>query len=461
MRKDDQHYKSLLKGTLRAMQTACATMLLMLLFMLYTLGAKAQGVRPPSDNGIFHEGDSTVHELHFQVGSTNLEESYMSNQSVLADLKRTLSRNGAGNIKYVSIHGWASPEGDLEHNLKLSKERTANVRQHLQQMFPWIGKKFQSEPMGEQWDYIRYYVSNDRNLTAEQKKQTLSIINDSHLYPDVKKSMMKKLPFYQYILENYYVRSRNVTITTVFGKPLDKPVKVIHKTDTVFRTDTIYIEKEEETEEVKSSRGVIVALKTNLLYDAALIGNIGAEIPIGKNFSIGGFWHHPWFKNDHSHCYWQSYGAYLEGRYWWGQRKNVPLSWYNGTRPLTGHHIGIYGQMLTYDVEWGKRGYQGRDWHYGGGISYGYAIPIARRWNLDFSLGIGYLQGEFREYLPMDGHYVYQKTRQLRFFGPTKAEVTLVFNIGGDARKANERKLSENVSKATKTTKTTMKGGAR
>ena len=45
-------------------------------------------------------------------------------------------------------------------------------------------------------------------------------------------------------------------------------------------------------------------------------------------------------------------------------------------------------------------------------------------------IGLGYLGGEYQEYLPKDGHYVWQATKQRRWFGPTKAEVSLVWLLG-------------------------------
>lgn len=162
-----------------------------------------------------------------------------------------------------------------------------------------------------------------------------------------------------------------------------------------------------------------VAVKSNLLYDAALVPNIGVELPVGKNISLALDWQYAWWKNNTKHRKWQTYGGYLEGRYWFSQEEKM----------VKGHHVGVYAQALTYDVEFGARGYQSGRWNYGGGISYGYALPIGKKLHLDFSIGLGYLRGNFREYLPEDGHQVYQKTRCLNFFGPTKAEVSLVWNI--------------------------------
>ena len=71
-------------------------------------------------------------------------------------------------------------------------------------------------------------------------------------------------------------------------------------------------------------------------------------------------------------------------------------------------------------------------WSWATGVEYGYSLPIARRLNLDFAIGIGYHWGEYKEYLPSDNCYVWQETNNRKYFGPTKAEISLVWLIGCD-----------------------------
>lgn len=164
-----------------------------------------------------------------------------------------------------------------------------------------------------------------------------------------------------------------------------------------------------------------MSVRSNLLYDAALIPNIGTEFHLGRNWSIGANWMYAWWHSDRQHFYWRTYGGDLYLRKWFGRQARK--------KPLTGHHIGLYGQALTYDVETGHRGYLSK-LSYGGGIEYGYSVPVGRRLNLDFSLGVGYLGGEYDEYDPIDQCYVWQRTRSRHWFGPTKAEISLVWHIG-------------------------------
>jgi len=167
-----------------------------------------------------------------------------------------------------------------------------------------------------------------------------------------------------------------------------------------------------------------------MLFDALLIPNIGVDYYIGKDFSIGLNWNYAWWSSRGSNWFWRVYGGDLFARWWFGPQAR--------RKPLTGHHVGLYVQALTYDVEFGRTGYMGGEpgdnmferLSYGVGAEYGFSLPVHRRLNIDFTIGIGYFGGRYYEYRPIDGHYVWQATRQRHWFGPTKAEVSLVWLIG-------------------------------
>ena len=51
---------------------------------------------------------------------------------------------------------------------------------------------------------------------------------------------------------------------------------------------------------------------------------------------------------------------------------------------------------------------------------------------------MGYMGGTYKEYLPDNQCYVWQTTKQRHWFGPTKAEISLVWLIGyGNYNKKN------------------------
>lgn len=223
---------------------------------------------------------------------------------------------------------------------------------------------------------------------------------------------------------NTSTESRSAIIdVTCYGKTY--PVEVIQQ-----GAEPVVVEPEPEpvvepvVEEPACKNNLFMSISNNGLYDLLLIPNIGAEIYLGKDWSIDANWHYAWWKTDKRHRYWRTYGGDLSVRKWFGKASKI--------KPLTGHHVGLYGQMITYDFEWGGRGYLADRWSWAVGFDYGYSLPIARRLNLDFSIGIGYHWGKYDEYLPIDNCYVWQETNNRKYFGPTKAEVSLVWLIGCD-----------------------------
>lgn len=160
-----------------------------------------------------------------------------------------------------------------------------------------------------------------------------------------------------------------------------------------------------------------IALRTNLLYDAALIPTIGAEFDLGKLWSIGFDYNGTWFYSVSRHRYWQTIGGYLTLRRY--------LKADEEGRPFMGHHFGVYGQLLTFDIEFGDKGWQGAYPNWGGGIEYGYSAWLSNRLNIDFSIGIGYLRLKYKEYDPDGDSFKWRGTYRRNWWGPTKAEVSL------------------------------------
>lgn len=167
-----------------------------------------------------------------------------------------------------------------------------------------------------------------------------------------------------------------------------------------------------------------MSVSTNVLYDAALVPNLGLEFNIYDNWtlSFNGMW--AWWTVQDVNWYWRIYGGDVTVRKYFGKKAEK--------RSMTGHHAGVYGQVLSYDLEVGNLGRLAPDLSYGGGVEYGYSFPVSNVLNIDLSLGLGYLGGQFYEYVENESHYVWRATVKQMWFGPTKASVSLVWLIGSN-----------------------------
>ena len=152
-----------------------------------------------------------------------------------------------------------------------------------------------------------------------------------------------------------------------------------------------------------------LAIKTNLLYDAILMPSLEVEYRIDDRWSVAVEGSVAWWKRDRRHKYYQIATILPEGRYWFGTKK-----------PWHGHYVGVFAGGSWYDLENGERGYKGE--FFTTGVSYGYMFPIGRSLSIEAGLGVGFLYTTYEEYLPIDGHYVYQQTSRTNWFGPVKVK---------------------------------------
>ena len=164
------------------------------------------------------------------------------------------------------------------------------------------------------------------------------------------------------------------------------------------------------------------ALGTNMLADAALIPNIAVEAALGDRWSVAASWSGAWWGSRSK--VWRLYGGEVEGSYWFGGRNE------GVQRPFTGHHAGLFCGAVTYDFKTGRYGYQSPGVTWVAGMSYGYGLSIGKRLRLDLSVSIGYMTGRRDKYEDECGRWVYADRRRIRYFGPLKVEVGLVWIIG-------------------------------
>lgn len=167
-------------------------------------------------------------------------------------------------------------------------------------------------------------------------------------------------------------------------------------------------------------RPSMIYLRTNLLYDAVLLPNVGVELGLGRKWTFLAEGTGNWLGQNSKHRYWRMNCASIEARVWTAGVASAIMH--------KGHHWGIYAAAYRYDFEFGGKGQMG-DFNYGGGISYGYSAPIGRKLSLDFGLAVGYIGGKYKEYKPIDSHYVWQADKNRNYVGPTKLELSLVWHI--------------------------------
>ena len=392
---------------------------------------------------ITQEFASDTLEVYFHQGKHKWEPGFKHNgerlEAFVERFKRVRRDSVLYNISKIHIIAGCSPEGTYEYNQRLSKNRAREIRNVLKRYITLPDSVIKEESRGINWEGLYNLVEAS---DMEHRDTILHIMNISPELYEINGVMkeLRKIRLiwlkdgkpWKYMYEHFFpqLRSFNLQIVIEWEKVTQymdlKPVSASVETITVPTPELPVITPKPiqmpEIAKVDELPPFYMALKTNMLYDVALVPNIGVEMYLGKKFSVAANWMYSWWKSDTKHNYWRTYGGDLEVRRYFGKKAEE--------KPLQGFHAGVYAQMLTYDFELGNRGYLGDRWTWGGGLSLGYSLPVKRRLNLDFTLGLGYLGGEYKEYLPIDGCYVWQVTKQRNWFGPTKLEVSLVWLLG-------------------------------
>lgn len=167
-----------------------------------------------------------------------------------------------------------------------------------------------------------------------------------------------------------------------------------------------------------------VAVKTNLLYDALANVNLGIEGKLAPRWSLdlsGDF--NDWTIHEHK---WKHWFVQPEARYWFCE---AFLKHFIGIHAIGGQYnagnINLDVNFLGSDFRKLKdHRYQG--WAAGGGIAYGYALPMSKHWNMEFEIGVGYV---FLKYDIFECQSCGRKTGSdhHNYIGPTKAAVNLVY----------------------------------
>ena len=366
--------------------------------------------------------------IHFRQGDAQLDLSFGDNRAALEGIvQRLWEKRGdpALRLERLVYVGGASPEGSVAINRRLSEERARALFGYLARYVSLPDSMTASEFVGRDWEGLLRLAEQDEGVPF--RAEALALLQeicrekgDDSLDPLGRLQRLRGGEPYRYMYRELFPALRRSQVE--FRYRAVEPL-VVHDTlwlrDTVWLHDTVYVEVKTE---VPVRKPFYMSLHTNMLYDLALVPNGGVEFYLGRGWSVAGNWMYAWWKSDRKHNYWRIYGGDLAVRKYFGRLAKE--------KPLTGHHAGVYGGIVTYDFELGGRGYLGDRWSWHAGVEYGYALPIARRLNLDFSLGLGYLGGEYKEYLPIDDCYVWQATKRRRWFGPTKAGIALVWLIG-------------------------------
>lgn len=401
---------------------------------------------------------------YFVIDKTLLLRDYDTNRPMLDALDILLRDPQIYNsIDSIVVTAAASPIASPQHNARLAIGRAEALATYVRWQHPQVDRnKIYTYPLGIDWEGFWSLIENTPGVPSRGSIMGLK----DRFSEEVTLDMLRTVGgygTYNYLLKTIYPKLQYAAVRVVLndgksipatGSPLRKMVEGDIKYDTVYFEriirDTVWIntpvpvDVTEKVEPIREPRKPFYfALKNNLIYDIALLPNLGVEIPFGRNYrwsvELEGQWSW-WNTNSTSWWYHRIQMAGAEMRYWLGNRTEKD--------PMHGWYLGAYGYAGTYDLRLFTKENpdlgQLSDFSYSAGISVGYAVPLSRRLSMDFGLGIGYFGGEYKKYYrsSCDDVFPWVSTHQRSWFGPTKAKISLVWQIGSGVNSKYKNKKS-------------------
>ncbi len=419
----------------------------------------------PESDSTYADADYT--EVHFRQNKADLDLDYMDNGKSLQHLHRVFDSLGIENVAAVEIIAQSSPDGGLARNEWLTEHRSQVILEYMNLHFPELSDRISLNTVTESWENLSMYVAQDPNLTEKNRTKILDIIDSPTMSVATKKSRLKnnlgsqsKLGnIYSYLLKYYYPVIRNTGIyvlhtvepVTAFNMP--PLVPYVEETSPVL-PDTIgpapaqsepHVFEEPDSTPPERKRPVL-AVKTNLPYYGffrkdlgwAPIYNVEAEWYPTENgrWTLLGEYEFPWHMAKDNHECFEILNLQLEARRYFKKASNH-----------SGHYLSAYAGVNLFDIcfdGYSGHGFQGEG--FGGGLGYGYVLPLGKkpdtRWKLEFFIKGGVYVTLYDPYdagNPFQGKYYYEwydapnlfirRNMIFRWLGPTGAGITLSYDL--------------------------------
>lgn len=386
--------------------------------------------------------DSILHIcIYYKQGCSDYDPCLNGNADAL---KKLILATDNRLITDISVISSASPEGNTELNRSLSEARSMTALGLLQNIRGYEYASKNIESIGTDWIGLATKVSESDMEYADEADSLIRntpewIMNDSVIV-DSRKLRLKLLRDnrpWQYMSEYIFpeLRVSHIYITHC-DRCIIPPLRRRSTTDEL--TSSTSFDQKEIIEPNNliykhEKRSSTILLTSNMLYNLAAVPNLGAELIFANGWATGFSGMYAWWNKGDLSKVWRIQGGEIIIKRYMGNHYTPSNNW----------HIGVYANIFRYDIHWGKKGYlsgnSGGSFFnrstFGAGFEGGYTLKLSEKFCLDFSLGIGYLAGQYLTYKTVDTHNVWESTRRRHWFGPTKAEISLVWIIAKGGRR--------------------------
>lgn len=401
--------------------------------------------------------DTVGVKVYFRQGYSKLQPAFRDNGIRLDEFTRRVAemhRDSTVRLSSIDIMAYASPEGPYTLNKRLARKRADNICAYLRGKMPFLSDTlYNVRPQGVDWNGLAAMVeASNMRYRSEVLNVLRNVPETTYRNGKLVDSRLKRLMDlrggrpYWYLYENFFpeLRAAGAYVVCDFERvatveepdtmPVEQIVEiiepvVIEETDTVVSipTDTLDLVTNHSDLLPKQRDYDRWAIKSNALYLAVGVTNIGGEYAFHPHWSVD----LPLVYSPYTLA--RTYRMrflYIqpEARYWLD-------------RPMKGHFFGVHLHAGVFNVSLDdKNRYQSEKGFHGGGISYGYAMPLSRRWSMEFTVGVGYAFTKYCTYYNVPNGIRYEKDLPYHYWGLTKLGLNFVYRFGDKCGKRKEVK---------------------
>lgn len=368
--------------------------------------------------------------IDFKVNLTNFDRTYHGNDSTLEhvlDRIDSMVLDPRMRVERITVVGTASPEGPYNNNVRLATARAGTLISILKARYSFPDSIYAISTIPENWDGMRMMLTADS--TIPYGAVVLSLLDrTADIDGDTRERRLKSLdggtPYASmrdHVLP--YLRRASVLVdydSRRLRSRVDNPGHIsrdFRMPDAVTALPSGHIPVEIPVRPAPRQR--FFALKTNLLWDAALCANLGFELELWPHWSLDvPVWYSPYDISERWRI--RLLATQPELRYW---PKDAG----------TGHYFGIHTTVAGFNVSTGGdfRYQDPNHAAFGLGVGYGFAFHLdkARRWSMEAQIGAGYISYKWIKYHNTGRNGAEVSHGGGTYWGLTRAGITISYKF--------------------------------
>ena len=338
-------------------------------------------------------------------------------------LKETVDSilNSKKNLTQIWIKGSTSPEGPVKWNQQLGQYRAEALADYIVQETGLDRQIFCTYNLGEDWCSLKDSLEN--HVDFPNRECILAILSEEQ-NDEIRKRKIRELDegmTWRRLIDELFPPLRNARLAIVSAYPKFVPIapKITLLTPPVVplvSRDLLLPTLISPTINRIEGSNWKVAIKNNLLFDVALVANLGIEISPWTHWSLDiPVWYSPY--NISSTRKIRLLAIQPEFRWWLKEAMN-------------GHFIGLHTHVAGFNIALNDYARYQDPNHalWGIGLSYGYAMSLGKseHWSMEFSLGAGFANYQYDAYRNWNNGPKF-KSGSDYYWGITRAGIALSY----------------------------------